>query len=48
MTQKKQVLFLFLTLFSTAFFAQFKVTGKVVSEENIPLNKVQIYKIRGR
>ena len=47
MTQKKRIILVLFTLLSATFFAQFRVTGNVVSEENIPVNKVQIYDENG-
>ena len=38
---------IFLLLFQMVIFAQSKVSGKVISEDKIPINKVQIYDSNG-
>lgn len=47
MSVKKQLLTITFILLSCTVFSQFKITGTVVSQENIPLNKVQIYNENG-
>ncbi|WP_299013738.1 TonB-dependent receptor [uncultured Polaribacter sp.] len=40
---KIKILLGFLLCFQSLLFAQYKITGKVVTEKDIPINKVQIY-----
>ena len=40
---KFRIIFIILTLLQTAIYSQYKVSGTVVSDENKPLKKVQIY-----
>jgi Fe(3+) dicitrate transport protein len=44
---KFRIIFIILTLLQTAIYSQYKVSGTVVSDENKPLKKVQIYNESG-
>jgi len=48
MNFKKQILTIAFVFISCVVFSQYKVTGTVVSQENIPINKVQVYDENGK
>ncbi|TXD49454.1 TonB-dependent receptor family protein [Polaribacter sp. IC073] len=45
---KSKIIVLFLIFLQTAIYSQYKIAGVVVSEENKPINKVQIYDETGQ